>query len=132
MSFASEKESRNLAKRHRKARLFAGFCAAVTWSGVLLLAVLLYEVSVDGFKWLDWQFISSFPSRFPERAGIKSALMAERGITGERDPLESRTGLYHTYMGDDYDINILTNELGKRFEGVNIGDKPYPCCGLAR
>ena len=63
-------------------------------------------------------------------AGIRSALMAERGITGERDPLESRTGLYHTYMSDDYDINILTNELGKRFEGVNIGDKPYPCCGL--
>ena len=63
-------------------------------------------------------------------AGIKAALMAERGVTGERDPLEGRTGLYHTYMGDDYDINILTGELGKRFEGVNIGDKPYPCCGL--
>jgi 2-methylcitrate dehydratase PrpD len=63
-------------------------------------------------------------------AGIKAALMAERGITGERDPLEGRTGLYRTYMGEDYDINILTGELGKRFEGVNIGDKPYPCCGL--
>ena len=63
-------------------------------------------------------------------AGIRAALMAERGITGERDPLEGRTGLYRTYMGDDYDINILTGDLGKRFEGVNIGDKPYPCCGL--
>jgi 2-methylcitrate dehydratase PrpD len=63
-------------------------------------------------------------------AGIRSALMAERGITGERDPLEGRTGLFRTYMGDDYDVNILTSELGKRFEGVNIGDKPYPCCGL--
>jgi len=63
-------------------------------------------------------------------AGIRAALMAERGITGERDPLEGRTGLFKTYMGGDYDINILTGELGKRFEGVNIGDKPYPCCGL--
>ncbi|MEK9648915.1 MAG: phosphate ABC transporter permease PstA [Gammaproteobacteria bacterium] len=51
------------------------FCGMVTWSGVLLLAILLYQVSIDGFRWLDWQFIDSFPSRFPERAGIKSALV---------------------------------------------------------
>jgi 2-methylcitrate dehydratase PrpD len=64
------------------------------------------------------------------KAGMTSALMAERGITGERDPLEGRTGLYNTYMGGDYDPKILTADLGKRFEGVGIGDKPYPCCGL--
>jgi 2-methylcitrate dehydratase PrpD len=64
------------------------------------------------------------------KAGITAALMAERGITGERDPLEGRTGLFNTYMGGDYDPEILIADLGKRFEGVNIGDKPYPCCGL--
>jgi 2-methylcitrate dehydratase PrpD len=63
-------------------------------------------------------------------AGIKAALMAERGITGERDPLEGKTGLYKTYMGGDYDPEVLTAELGVNFEGENIGDKPYPCCGL--
>jgi 2-methylcitrate dehydratase PrpD len=65
------------------------------------------------------------------KAGITSALMAERGITGERDPLEGRTGLFKTYMGGDYDPRILTADLGKKFEGINIGNKPYPCCGLA-
>ncbi len=64
------------------------------------------------------------------KAGITAALMAERGITGERDSLEGRTGLFNVYMGGDYDVKILTADLGKRFEGVNIGDKPYPCCGL--
>ncbi|MFA5308503.1 MAG: MmgE/PrpD family protein [Dehalococcoidales bacterium] len=64
------------------------------------------------------------------KAGITSALMAERGITGERDPLEGKSGLYITYMGGDYDPSILTADLGKRWEGINIGDKPYPCCGL--
>lgn len=73
--FVNEQESRNLQKRHRKAKIFAGICAAITWSGVLLLAVLLIQVSIDGLGWIDWQFISSFPSRFPERAGIKSALV---------------------------------------------------------
>jgi 2-methylcitrate dehydratase PrpD len=67
---------------------------------------------------------------FAAKAGITSAMMAERGITGERDPLEGKSGLYKTYMGGDYDPKILTAGLGKRFEGVNIGDKPYPCCGL--
>ncbi|HWK54086.1 MAG TPA: phosphate ABC transporter permease PstA [Hyphomicrobiales bacterium] len=75
MSFVSATEIRNLRRRHRKARLFSYFCAAITWSSVLLLSVLLFQVCVDGLGWLDWQFISSFPSRFPERAGIKSALV---------------------------------------------------------
>jgi 2-methylcitrate dehydratase PrpD len=64
------------------------------------------------------------------RVGIISALMAERGITGDRDPLEGKTGLYKMYMGGDYDPKVLTQALGKRWEGINIGDKPYPCCGL--
>jgi phosphate transport system permease protein len=42
--------------------------------GAALLVILLYQVFSDGLKWLDLQFVSSFPSRFPERAGIKSAL----------------------------------------------------------
>jgi 2-methylcitrate dehydratase PrpD len=67
---------------------------------------------------------------FAARAGLTAALMAEKGITGERDPLEGKTGVYHAYMGGDYDPKTLTADLGKRFEGVNVGDKPYPCCGL--
>lgn len=75
MAFVSEQEHLNLQRRHRKARLFRLLCAGVTWASVGLLAVLLFQVCVTGLGWLDWQFISSFPSRFPERAGIKSALV---------------------------------------------------------
>jgi 2-methylcitrate dehydratase PrpD len=64
------------------------------------------------------------------KAGITSALMAERGITGQRESLEGASGLYKVYMGGDYNPQTLTADLGRRFEGVNIGDKPYPCCGL--
>lgn len=75
MAFSSEQESLNLQRRHRKARQFRLLCASVTWASVGLLALLLFQVGVTGLGWLDWQFISSFPSRFPERAGIKSALV---------------------------------------------------------
>jgi 2-methylcitrate dehydratase PrpD len=67
---------------------------------------------------------------FAAKAGITAALMAERDITGERDPLEGKTGLFHTYMGGDYNPAALTADLGKRFEGIDITNKPYPCCGL--
>lgn len=75
MAFISEEEDRNLARRHRKAIWFGRFCAAITWSSVFLLAVLLIQISVDGFRWIDWQFINSFASRFPDRSGIKAALV---------------------------------------------------------
>lgn len=69
------KTANNLAWRHSKAQLFRYFCIGVTGFAVLLLAVLIYQVSVLGMPWLDAQFLNSFPSRFPEKAGIKSALV---------------------------------------------------------
>jgi phosphate transport system permease protein len=75
MAFVSEQEDLNLKSRHRKAKIFARLCAVITWASVLLLAVLLYQVCVEGLGWIDWQFISSSASRFPERSGIKAALV---------------------------------------------------------
>ena len=65
---------KSLARRRRLASIFRYLCALVTWCGVLLLGLLLYHVSRQGFAWIDLQFLHSFPSRFPDRAGIKSAL----------------------------------------------------------
>lgn len=67
------------------------------------------------------------------RGGITAALMAEQGITGDRHFLgfdNGRGGIYNTYYHGDYDPDVITKDLGNRFEGVNIGDKPYPCCGF--
>ncbi|MFQ6045004.1 MAG: phosphate ABC transporter permease PstA [Gemmatimonadales bacterium] len=46
----------------------------LTWLCLVLLAVLLVHATREGLPWLDKQFLTDFPSRFPERAGIKSAL----------------------------------------------------------
>ncbi|MFN0152561.1 MAG: phosphate ABC transporter permease PstA [bacterium] len=72
--FTSPYES-NVAARQAVSRSFRTLCAVLTWLGVVLLAVLLFHVARAGLGWLDWQFLSSFPSRFAERAGIKSALI---------------------------------------------------------
>ena len=64
----------NLARRRVKARIFRTICMALTWLCLVLLAVLLVHATREGLPWLDWQFLTEFPSRFPDRAGIKSAL----------------------------------------------------------
>ncbi|MDP2743646.1 MAG: phosphate ABC transporter permease PstA [Dehalococcoidia bacterium] len=45
-----------------------------TLTGILVLTVLLVDVLRDGIGWLDWQFITSYPSRKPDEAGVLSAL----------------------------------------------------------
>ena len=70
-----ELSNTNIQKRHRKARMFRLLCAGVTWLGAAILAILLIQITLDGIKWLDIQFLTSFPSRFPYKAGVKSALV---------------------------------------------------------
>ena len=74
--------SPDLSRRYFKAKLFRGFCFSVAWVGVLILGVLLFHVTWEGFPWLDMQFINDFPSRFPKKAGINSALFGTLWLIG--------------------------------------------------
>ncbi len=65
---------------------------------------------------------------FAVKGGITAALLAKAGVTGARNSLEGEWGLYRQYMRGDYSPEILRGDLGKRFEGVNVAIKPYPCC----
>jgi 2-methylcitrate dehydratase PrpD len=60
--------------------------------------------------------------------GILSSLLAERGITGARNVLEGKFGYYKVYQGGAYDPEMLTRELGKKFEGINVAIKSFPSC----
>jgi phosphate transport system permease protein len=56
-------------------RSFAALCLLATLVGIAVLAALVFDVLHDGAHRLDWQFLTSYPSRRPERAGILSALV---------------------------------------------------------
>jgi phosphate transport system permease protein len=66
--------NRRLAGRRRWGMAFHTSLVAATLVGIVFLVVLLVDILRDGAGWLDMQFLTSFPSRFPEQAGIKSAL----------------------------------------------------------
>src|SRR5574341_1964671 len=60
--------------RNRKNAAFAITGLVATLIGIGMLAVLLIDIAQDGLGALSWTFLTSFPSRFPDQAGILSAL----------------------------------------------------------
>jgi phosphate transport system permease protein len=59
----------------RNERLFRWVSLAATLVGLVVLAALVFDVLGDGLPRLDWQFLTSYPSRKPANAGIYSALV---------------------------------------------------------
>lgn len=68
--------------RAAKERAFAIVCLVSAALGVVLLAALLYGIVRDGAGRLNWDFVQSFPSRIPSRAGIKAALVGTLWLIG--------------------------------------------------
>jgi phosphate transport system permease protein len=70
--------------RRRRRRALGNVSAVLfltaTSVGILALAVLLVDVWRDGVESLSWDFLTSFPSRFAGRSGIKAALFGSLWI----------------------------------------------------
>jgi phosphate transport system permease protein len=43
--------------------------------------MLLIKIFWDGFRWVDFDFLTNFQSRFPEQSGIKAGLLGSLWIT---------------------------------------------------
>ncbi|MDX2165464.1 MAG: MmgE/PrpD family protein [Deltaproteobacteria bacterium] len=64
-------------------------------------------------------------------AGLTAAALGRSGFTGPRQTLEGRFGLYRSHLGDaDWDIDAVTDGLGRRWHLLDIAMKPYPCCHM--
>lgn len=73
-----------------------------TLLGIVALSVLLYRIFSDGIGWLDWDFITSFPSRFPEKAGIAAALMGSIWIITLTAPIAFVLGVGTALYLEEY------------------------------
>lgn len=56
-------------------RIFRVVALLATVVGLVVLAALLIDLLYDGLTRIDWAFLTNFPSRKPERAGILSAIV---------------------------------------------------------
>ena len=65
-----------------KDHLFKIWGIACTLVGIILLAVFIGDILIEGIARIDWNFITSLPSRKAERAGIWTALMGSIWVLG--------------------------------------------------
>jgi len=72
--------------------------------------------------------IRAIRDAFSAKAGLLSALLAQKGITGFEHPFEGRAGLFNIYSRGKWDPLSVTNGLGKIFEGAHVSFKPWPSC----
>ena len=87
-----------------------------TLVGLVLLLVLMIDLFMDGAPRLSYKFFSSFPSRFPEEAGILSAWVGSFLVllvtAGAAIPLGVAAGIYleeyarKNWFTDIIEINI--------------------------
>jgi len=63
--------------------------------------------------------------------GLMSARLAAEGFTGIPDIFDVEFGGYPRAVSDSVDLAWLSRDLGKAFEGSNLGHKFYPCVGAS-
>lgn len=104
------------AHRERMGLIFEWVSYLSVWIGILFLLTLLIDVVIDGLPWFSSNLFTEFPSRFPERAGLKSALQGTVGLITLTAivsfPIGVSTAIYlEEYAPDNYftrfiEINI--------------------------
>ena len=62
-------------------------------------------------------------------SGVTAAALARGGFTGPASVLDGRFGFYRTFLGVEPDATPFAT-LGRQWETLRVGFKPYPCCHL--
>ena len=68
-----------VARRQRISRLSRYVLMAASLIGVAALIWLIGETLREGCDRLSWDFLTNYPSRFPEKAGLRSSIIGSIG-----------------------------------------------------
>ena len=66
---------KGMSRRKLQGRVFNGLCLLAVGIALAMLAVLLVYIVAQGWSRVNWSFLTGFPSRNPDRAGIQAALL---------------------------------------------------------
>ncbi|MCE3279592.1 MAG: phosphate transporter, permease protein [Bacteroidetes bacterium] len=98
-------------KNRLKDNAFKYFGIGCTLFGLLMLAIFLGNILIEGIGRIDWGFITSFPSRNPGKAGILPALIGTLWIMGLTAIIAIPLGI---------SAGIYLEEYGKKNRLANI------------
>ncbi len=62
------------------------------------------------------------------QAAVVAVQLAKRGIRGAQGVFDGADGFFRVYLHGRADSDVVRQDLGKRFELMNLSYKTYPCC----
>lgn len=65
---------------------------------------------------------------FASQSGVVAALLASAGYPAAGEVLQGAAGFFQTFYQQEGDYEQLVDQLGRRFEIVLVGPKPFPSC----
>jgi Uncharacterized protein involved in propionate catabolism len=65
---------------------------------------------------------------FASQSGVVAAQLAAAGFPASGEVFQGAAGFFQTFYGQEGDYDALLNKLGRRFEIVLVGPKPFPSC----
>ena len=120
--------------------IYGGFGGAITAGRILgltktemfnALGLVYSQASGNAQTIYEGTLATRLQQGLSARTALFSTSLAGNGLTGAKNFLGGKAGLYPTYYrGLDYDISRLTDDLGERYEFLNLVTKLYPCCGF--
>ena len=93
---------RNMKRRRLHGQIFHALCLVSILIGLGMLAVLLINIFIDGWQRVNWSFLTSFPSRKPEEAGIQAALFGSIYVIGLAGALAFSFGVAAAIYLEEY------------------------------
>ncbi len=103
-------------------RIFLGICIAATLASIVVLLTLLGSIFRDGWHFLSWEFLENFPSRKPEKAGIKSALWGSIWLACVAAGFAIPLGVATAIALEEYKPRSRVARMMHTFIQINIGN----------
>ena len=111
------------------AALAAGRCLALREEALASAVGIAASCASGLLEFLeDGSSVKRLHPGWAAHAGVLAAALAGGGMTGPPTGLEGRFGFFRAALGEAPDLVPLLDTLGTRWETLEIGFKPYPCC----
>lgn len=107
----SHNELQHINKRKSKNKRFHQLFFASTCFGIVALALLLIQILYQGLGWLDWDFLTNYSSRLPDRAGILAAFVGTLWLMAITAPLTFIIGVATAIYLEEYAKDTLFSRI---------------------
>jgi len=94
------------------------------------LGIVYGQTSGNAQGLIEGRLVKRMQPGFAASAGVLSALLADRGITGSRHFLTGPYGFYPLYEQGVFNPDAVTENLGGHQSIVDLSIKPYPSCRM--